>query len=374
MRHRRVLVVFGTRPEAIKMAPVLRQLQQTPGIEAQLCVTGQHRQMLDSVLDAFALTPDYDLNIMKPAQDLSDITSTILLAMRPVLAQAMPDLVLVHGDTTTSVAAALAATYARITVGHVEAGLRTYRRDAPWPEEINRCLNTQLASLHFAPTPGARDNLLREGIAPETIHVTGNTVIDALHAMDARLTSDVSLRTRFDAEFSMLDSSKKLLLVTGHRRENMGEGFLQICEALRQLAARGDCEIVYPVHLNPQVHSVVHRQIGAVAGIHLIPPQDYLPFIYLMRRAYFILTDSGGIQEEAPALGKPVLVMRETSERPEAIAAGTALLVGTHTARVVAAARTLLEDEATYRAMAQAKNPFGDGTAATQIARLVLTC
>jgi len=368
---KRVMVVFGTRPEAIKMAPVVRALQATPGIAVEVVVTAQHRQMLDQVLDLFGLVPDEDLDIMTAGQTLPEMFGKILAGMHAVISRRRPDLVLVHGDTSTTLATALAAYYARVPVGHVEAGLRTGNLQAPWPEEANRRLTAPLASLHFAPTPRSRANLLAEGIDPATIHVTGNTVIDALLEVVARIHGDAGLQRSLAAQFPMLDPAKRLLLVTGHRRENFGDGFEQICMALRELGERQDVQVLYPVHLNPNVQEPVHRLLAGSAHIHLIPPQDYLPFVYLMTRAHVILTDSGGIQEEAPSLGKPVLVMRDTTERPEALEAGTVRLVGTNAALIVREASQLLDDSAAYAAMSRAHNPYGDGQAARRIAAAI---
>ena len=365
--RKRILIIFGTRPEAIKMAPVVKALAADAAFDVKVCVTAQHREMLDQVLALFSITPDYDLNVMKPGQTLSQVTSAILLGMRDVLADAKPELVLVHGDTTTAFAASVAASYEKIPVGHVEAGLRTYDRAAPFPEETNRVLIGALASLHFAPTEIAKQNLLRENIAPERIHVTGNTVIDALLEAVRMLETE----TTFDAQFNTLDRSKRMVLVTGHRRENFGKGFEQMCEAFTTLTARGDVEIVYPVHLNPNVQEPVMRLLGNNPAIHLIPPQEYLAFVYLMNRAHLIITDSGGIQEEAPSLGKPVLVMRDTTERPEAVSAGTVQIVGTQAQSIVAAANRLLDDASAYEAMTKAHNPYGDGKAATRIATIL---
>ncbi len=368
----KVLTVFGTRPEAIKMAPVVKALAANSAFDAKVCVTAQHRQMLDQVLDIFAIRPDFDLNLMKPGQDLSDITSNVLLGMRDVFKQWQPDLVLVHGDTTTTLAASLSAYYARIRVGHVEAGLRTGDKYAPWPEEMNRRLAASLTDIHFAPTEKARANLLREGIDPQTIHVTGNTVIDALLDVVERVRTDAALQSRLASQFDFINPAKRLILVTGHRRENFGAGFENICHALRDIAARGDAQIVYPVHLNPNVQEPVRRILDGVPDIHLIAPLDYLPFIYMMDRSVLLITDSGGIQEEAPSLGKPVLVMRDTTERPEAVDAGTVKLVGTDRATIVREAHRLLDDATAYDIMARAHNPYGDGQAATRI-RQILT-
>jgi len=367
----KILTVFGTRPEAIKMAPVIKALEKQPDrFESVVCVTAQHRQMLDQVLELFAIRPTYDLNIMKPGQDLFDITCNVLQGLKPVLEKERPDLVLVHGDTTTTMAAAIASFYCRTRVGHVEAGLRTHDKFAPFPEEINRRLAGAVADLHFAPTDASRQNLLREGVAAGAIFVTGNTVVDALLAVSERIKSDPAVAGRFGREFSFLDPAKRLILVTGHRRENFGTGFEQICHALADIAlAYPDVEVLYPVHLNPNVQEPVRRILGRVGldNVHLIEPVDYLPFVYLMNRSYLIITDSGGVQEEAPSLGKPVLVMRETTERPEAVVAGTVKLVGTNQERIVAEAALLLNDGDAYRAMSLAHNPYGDGQAAGRI-------
>tara|TARA_R110002020_G_scaffold13380_2_gene48331 strand:- start:22 stop:1146 length:1125 start_codon:yes stop_codon:yes gene_type:complete len=365
------MVVFGTRPEAIKMAPVVAALKATPGLETLVCVTAQHRQMLDQVLDLFGLVPDDDLDLMAPGQSLPDLFARILTGMSTVLEARRPDLVLVHGDTSTTLATALAAFYARVPVGHVEAGLRTGDLQAPWPEEANRRLTAPITALHFAPTARSRDNLLAENLPADSIHVTGNTVIDALLAVVGRIEAEPELATSLAARFPFLDASKRLVLVTGHRRENFGEGFEQMCLAIRDLAQRGDTQVLYPVHLNPQVQAPVKRILGDVPGVVLVEPQDYLPFVYLMTRAHLILTDSGGIQEEAPSLGKPVLVMRDTTERPEAVDAGTVRLVGTDRARIVAEAARLLDDPDAHAAMARAHNPYGDGHAATRIAGII---
>jgi UDP-N-acetylglucosamine 2-epimerase (non-hydrolysing) len=366
----KAMVVFGTRPEAIKMAPLVKRLQATPGIETKVCVTGQHRQMLDQVLRLFDITPDHDLDIMKPGQDLYDVTTNILLGMKPVLAAEKPDWVLVHGDTTTTLATSLAAFYARIPVAHVEAGLRTGNKQAPFPEEINRKVTGAVADLHFAPTDVARQNLLNEGVAAGTIHVTGNTVIDALLEVADKLRHQADLRSELDNRFAFLDASKRLILVTGHRRENFGEGFQNICQALADIAERHpDVEVLYPVHLNPNVRQPVNEILASrgLSNVHLIEPVDYLPFVYLMDRSYLIITDSGGVQEEAPSLGKPVLVMRDTTERPEAVAAGTVKLVGTSREAIVAECEQLLTDSGAYAVMSKAHNPYGDGQAVGRI-------
>jgi UDP-N-acetylglucosamine 2-epimerase (non-hydrolysing) len=366
-----VLTVFGTRPEAIKMAPVVKELEKFPGdIRVRVCVTAQHRGMLDQVLSLFGIRPDHDLNIMRPGQDLFDITCNVLQGLKPVLAAERPDIVLVHGDTTTTMAASLAAFYARIPVGHVEAGLRTRNKGAPFPEEMNRRLAGALVDLHFAPTETSRRNLLAEGVDDEEIFVTGNTVIDALLSVSGMIENDAKLKARFDGEFSFLDPGKKLILVTGHRRESFGEGFENICRALADIAlARPGAEILYPVHLNPNVQEPVQRILGGegLSNVHLVEPVDYLSFVYLMNRAHLIITDSGGIQEEAPSLGKPVLVMRETTERPEAVAAGTTRLVGTSRKRIVDETTRLLDDKKFYRGMSGAINPYGDGKASSRI-------
>lgn len=372
MTRFRVLSVFGTRPEAIKMAPVVRILRETEGLDARVCVTAQHREMLDQVLRLFAITPEYDLDIMKPGQDLGDITSAILAKLKPVLAGFKPDLILVHGDTTTTFATSLSAYYHRIAVGHVEAGLRTGNIYSPWPEEINRKLTGSIASLHFAPTERARANLLAENIDPSSIHVTGNTVIDALLDVEQRISTDAALAGSLDKALG-LGTGKRVILVTGHRRESFGQGFENICEAVTRLAARGDVEVVYPVHLNPNVKGPVEKHLAALPNVRLMPPQDYLPFVRLMSQAHIILTDSGGVQEEAPSLGKPVLVMRETTERPEAVAAGTVKLVGTDVETIVAEAARLLDHPEAYAAMSQAHNPYGDGLAAARIRDAILT-
>jgi UDP-N-acetylglucosamine 2-epimerase (non-hydrolysing) len=369
-RKVRVLSVFGTRPEAIKMAPVVLRLARHPGFDARVCVTAQHRSMLDSVLEDFAIRPDFDLDVMRERQALCGIAARVLDGLQGVLDSFRPERVLVHGDTTTTLAASLAAFYNRIPVAHVEAGLRTGNLDAPWPEEANRKVTAILTDLHFAPTERARRALLAEGVAPERIHVTGNTVIDALLLARDKLRRDAALARRIAERFAFLDPARRLVLVTGHRRESFGVGFENICRALAELARRHvDVEILYPVHLNPNVREPVFRILGGLPSVHLIEPVEYLPFVHLMDRAYLIVTDSGGIQEEAPSLGKPVLVMREVTERPEAVEAGTVRLVGTDFARIVEATSALLTDPAAYRRMATAINPYGDGRAAERIER-----
>lgn len=364
----KVLTVFGTRPEAIKMAPLVHALAKDPHFEAKVCVTAQHREMLDQVLKLFSIVPEYDLNIMQPGQGLTEITSRILEGLKPVLESFKPDVVLVHGDTTTTMAASLAAFYQRIPVGHVEAGLRTGDLSSPWPEEGNRTLTGHLATYHFAPTETSRQNLLRENIADNRVTVTGNTVIDALFWVRDRVLSDEALHNELTQRYPFLANGKKMILVTGHRRESFGRGFEQICHALAEIAANNpDVQIVYPVHLNPNVSEPVKRILGHVENVILIEPQDYLPFVWLMNRAWLILTDSGGIQEEAPSLGKPVLVMREMTERPEAVSAGTVCLVGTDSQRIVNEVTRLLQDESAYQAMSRAHNPYGDGHACHRI-------
>ncbi|MNM51510.1 UDP-N-acetylglucosamine 2-epimerase [compost metagenome] len=349
------------------MAPLALNLAQDDRFESRVCVTGQHRQMLDQVLELFEITPDYDLNIMKPGQDLTDVTTAILQGLKPVLAEFKPDVVLVHGDTATTLATSLAAYYQQIPIAHVEAGLRTNNLYSPWPEEGNRRLTGAIAALHFAPTSNSRDNLLKEGIAGANIHTTGNTVIDALLEVVRKLESP-ELKAQFEKQFEFLDQNRRMVLVTGHRRENFGDGFERICQALVQTARDfPDVDVVYPVHLNPNVREPVNRLLAGVDNIHLIEPLDYLPFVYLMSRSYLILTDSGGIQEEAPALGKPVLVMRDTTERPEAVEAGTVKLVGTDVGSISEHLTKLLSDEETYRAMSFAHNPYGDGKACARI-------
>lgn len=368
---KKVLIVFGTRPEAIKMAPVVLALQKDQDIEVKVCVTAQHRQMLDQVLSLFEIVPDFDLDLMKPGQDLTDITSNVLLGMRSILKAWKPDWVLVHGDTTTTLAASLSAYYEKIPVGHVEAGLRTGNIYSPWPEEMNRRIAGMISTMHFAPTEGAKENLLREGITSDNIFVSGNTVIDALQQVAVRLKNDSTLANEMQTQFAFLKSEKRMVLVTGHRRENFGAGFENICHALAEIAERDDVQIVYPVHLNPNVQEPVKRILGEHRHIHLIPPQDYLPFVYLMTRAYLLLTDSGGIQEEAPSLGKPVLVMRDTTERPEAVQAGTVKLVGTDRAKIVEETLRLLDDQIEYQKMNLAHNPYGDGQTANRILEIL---
>jgi UDP-N-acetylglucosamine 2-epimerase (non-hydrolysing) len=368
MSKQKVLLVFGTRPEAIKMAPLVKALKADEFFDARVCVTAQHRQMLDQVLDLFEIKPEFDLNLMKPNQDLTDITSGVLHGLKSVFSQWKPDVVLVHGDTSTTLAASLAAFYQKISVGHVEAGLRTGNLYSPWPEEANRKLTGVLARWHFSPTSVSKENLLRENVSEADIYVTGNTVIDALLQVRQKVVENEALQQVFKQQFAFLDDAKRLVLVTGHRRENFGGGFERICEALAQLAkAFPDVNVVYPVHLNPNVQEPVNRLLAGITNIHLIEPLDYLPFVYLMNRSVIILTDSGGIQEEAPSLGKPVLVLRDTTERPEAVAAGTVRLTGTDVQKIVSEATLLLSDSTAYDAMAFSHNPYGDGKACAHI-------
>ena len=375
-----VMLVFGTRPEAIKMAPLVKAFQAaSDSFRTLVCVTGQHREMLDQVLHIFDIQPDYDLNIMKQGQDLYDVTSRVLLGLREVLKEARPDVVLVHGDTTTSTAAALAAFYAQIPVGHVEAGLRTHNIYSPWPEEMNRQLTGRMATWHFAPTPLSRQNLLAENVAEAQITVTGNTVIDALYWVVDKIKHDASLSQQLDAELQRagydverLSGGRKLVLITGHRRENFGDGFIHMCTAIKDLTQRyPQVDFVYPMHLNPNVRKPIHEVFGqdlsGLGNMFFIEPLEYLSFVHLMEKSHIVLTDSGGIQEEAPGLGKPVLVMRDTTERPEALTAGTVKLVGTDYDKIVSAVSTLLDDEAAYAAMSHAVNPYGDGKACGRI-------
>ncbi|EPC4026176.1 non-hydrolyzing UDP-N-acetylglucosamine 2-epimerase [Aeromonas salmonicida] len=372
IKAQRVLIVFGTRPEAIKMAPIVKAFQANRKIDVRVCVTGQHREMLDQVLNLFEIEPEYDLNIMKPGQDLTDVTTAILQGLKPVFAEFKPDRILVHGDTATSFAATLAAYYHRIAVGHVEAGLRTGNIYSPWPEEGMRRLTGGIADQHYTPTISSLKNLIMENIAPETIFVTGNSVIDALIEVSHRIDNNVGMKAELASRFPFLDKSKKLILVTGHRRENHGDGFERICKALAALAQRDDVQIVYPVHLNPNVQEPVNRNLKGLDNVHLIEPQDYLPFVYLMKQSYLILTDSGGIQEEAPTLGKPVLCMRDTTERPAAVKAGTVRLVGTCDETIVAETVRLLDDELAYQVMSHANNPYGDGKTSQRIVEAVI--
>ena len=381
---KKILLVFGTRPEAIKMAPLVTALKSQPDdFETIVCVTGQHREMLDQVLDIFDIKPEYDLNIMKPGQDLYDVTARVLTGMREVLEKVQPDMVLVHGDTTTSTATALAAFYKQIPVGHVEAGLRTFNVYSPWPEEMNRQITGRIASVHFAPTELSRENLLKEGIDDNKIKVTGNTVIDALQIILEKIKNTSGIENKIVNTLVLQglpkelilngNSNAKTVLITGHRRENFGNGFLNICHSIKELATSyPDANFIYPVHLNPNVKKPVYEILGengkgTIPNVHLIPPLDYLPFIYLMGKSYLVLTDSGGIQEEAPGLGKPVLVMRDTTERPEAVKAGTVLLVGTNKQKIVDEVSRLIENKEHYTTMSKATNPYGDGKARERI-------
>lgn len=369
---KKILLVFGTRPEAIKMAPLVKALQKdSEHFETKICVTAQHRQMLDQVLEVFDIVPEYDLNIMAPNQDLYDITSRVLLGLRGVLDDFAPDIVLVHGDTTTSMAAALAAFYRQIPVGHVEAGLRTYNMLSPWPEEMNRQVTDRMCTYYFAPTEKSRQNLLRENVDATKIHVTGNTVIDALLMAVDIIEKKPHVKTAIEDELrdkGYAMGNRPYILVTGHRRENFGEGFLNICKAIRQIAEEHpEMDIVYPVHLNPNVQKPVYELLSGTPNIYLVKPLDYLPFVYAMQHSTLLLTDSGGVQEEAPSLGKPVLVMRETTERPEAVEAGTVRLVGTDVAAIVGNVQELLHDPEVYRKMSESYNPYGDGHACERI-------
>ena len=377
---KKIMLVFGTRPEAIKMAPLVKEFQKHPeSFETVVCVTGQHREMLDQVLEIFDITPDYDLNIMKQGQDLYDVTSRVLTGMRDILKESKPDVVLVHGDTTTSTSAALASFYQQIPVGHVEAGLRTHNIYSPWPEEMNRQLTGRIATYHFAPTPLSRENLLRENVTETSISVTGNTVIDALYMVIDKIKSDDGMAGRLDGELlaagydtGRLRNGRKLVLITGHRRENFGEGFVSMCRAIKTLTEKfPDVDFVYPMHLNPNVRKPIHEVFGedlsACGNIFFIEPLEYLSFVYLMEKSYIVLTDSGGIQEEAPGLGKPVLVMRDTTERPEALKAGTVKLVGSDYNKIISEVSSLIEDESAYEKMSSAVNPYGDGMASQRI-------
>ena len=367
---KKVLIVFGTRPEAIKMAPLVLKLQTDSRFEARLCVTAQHRQMLDQVLELFEIQPEYDLNIMRPGQTLSDITTSILIGLTPILEDFKPDVVLVHGDTTTAFAASLAAYYHQIKVGHVEAGLRTGNLYSPWPEEGNRKLTAAIAKYHFAPTQTSKENLINENISNENIFITGNTVIDSLLWVRDKINANHDLCQKLESCYPMLDASRPLILVTGHRRESFGGGFERICASLRRIALENpEIQIIYPVHLNPKVQEPVNRLLKEVDNIFLIEPQDYLPFVYLMMRSTVILTDSGGIQEEAPSLGKPVLVMRDTTERPEAVKAGTVKLVGTDVDLICSEVDILIKNKEEYTRMSRAHNPYGDGSACSRIVR-----
>ena len=383
-QQKTVMLVFGTRPEAIKMAPLIKEFQKKSDIfNTLVCVTAQHRQLLDQVMDVFHLTADYDLDIMQQGQDLYDITSRVLLSMRDVLRQARPDLVLVHGDTTTSTAAALAAFYQQIPVGHIEAGLRTGNIYSPWPEEMNRQITGRIASYHFAPTETSRENLLKENVHPSNIYVTGNTVIDALHLVVNELKCDKRLADRerqtligCGYDVSRLNEGKKLVLITGHRRENFGDGFHNICKAIKMLVLRHpNVDFIYPMHLNPNVRNPIHQVFGEnlndYQNLFFIEPLEYLSFVYLMEKSFLVLTDSGGVQEEAPSLGKPVLVMRDTTERPEAVLAGTVKLVGANYQKIVDGVSQLILDDHSYNLMSKANNPYGDGQASKRIVEII---
>ncbi len=364
----KVLIVFGTRPEAIKLAPLILKLRETASIETRVCVTAQHREMLDQVLDLFQIEPDYDLDLMRPGQSLNQITARVLQGLEPILEEFKPDLLVVHGDTSTTFAASLCAFHRQIPVGHVEAGLRTGDLHAPFPEEANRRLTGVLTRLHFAPTRSAANNLLAEGVPESHVIVTGNTVIDALLLVKRRIDDDAALRVSLQSAFPFLDEQKKLILVTGHRRESFGDGFERICRAIRHTSkAHPDTQIVYPVHLNPNVQEPVKRYLSDLDNVFLISPQEYLPFVFLMTRSYVILTDSGGIQEEAPSLGKPVMVMRDSTERPEAVEAGTVVLVGTDETKIISEMDRLLTNEDAYSTMSRSHNPYGDGKACDHI-------
>lgn len=368
----KVLLVFGTRPEAIKMAPLYHQLNNSNLFETKICVTGQHRDMLDQVLNLFDLKPDFDLNIMKSGQDLTDVTIKILEGLKALFNNYQPDIVLVHGDTTTTFATSLACYYKKIKVGHVEAGLRTGDLYSPWPEEGNRKLTGIIADFHFAPTEKSKKNLLLENVSQDKIFVTGNTVIDSLFLILNKINSNVFLQSELEQKFSFIDFSKKIILITGHRRENFGEGFENICNSISVLAqSNKDVQFIYPMHLNPNVREPVNRLLSNKENIFLIEPLEYLPFLYLMNKSYLILTDSGGIQEEAPSLGKPVLVMRDTTERPEAVEAGTVILVGTNKDNIIYYVNLLLKDIKLYEKMSETHNPYGDGSACVQIAKIL---
>ena len=366
LKMKKVLLIFGTRPEAIKMAPLVKEFEKyNDKFETRVCVTAQHREMLDQVLDFFEIKPDYDLNLMKPGQNLFTLTADVIVSMKPILEDFKPDYVFVHGDTTTSTAAALASFYAGVKVCHVEAGLRTHNKTSPFPEEINRQLTGRLADFHFAPTEKAKQNLLSEGTDPSTIYITGNTVIDALLYSKDKVEEVVDNQIEYLK--SIIDETKDLILVTGHRRENFGEGFINICKALKQLAVEQNVQIIYPVHLNPNVKEPVHSILGNFSSIHLIDPLAYPAFVWLMKKSKIIITDSGGVQEEAPSLGKPVLVMRDTTERPEAVEAGTVILVGTNTDEIIKQATILLTNDDIYNKMSKAHNPYGDGKTSMRI-------
>lgn len=376
MNKKKILLIFGTRPEAIKMAPLVKEFEKHDKIEMKVCITAQHRQMLDQVMEIFQITPDFDLDIMSPNQDLYDITSKILLGLKNVFSEYKPDVVFVHGDTTTSFVSSLAAFYQHIKIAHVEAGLRTYNLQSPWPEELNRQLTDRICDYYFAPTEVSKNNLLKENIPENKIYVTGNTVIDALLLAREKIETSSDIKSKIENGLSDCGytlSNRKFILVTGHRRENFGDGFLNICKALKEIAeANMDIDIVYPVHLNPNVQKPVYELLSDLQNVFLIKPLDYLPFVMLMEQSYIILTDSGGVQEEAPSLGKPVLVMRDTTERPEAVEAGTVKLVGTDYQSIISNVTKLLNNKDEYMKMAETKNPYGDGTASKKIVQAFL--
>ena len=366
------LFIFGTRPEAIKMAPLVKEFQKNTSFQTKVCITAQHREMLDQVLDFFEITPDFDLNLMKPNQNLHSLTADIINNLKPVLEEFQPDFVYVHGDTTTTMAASIASFYSGAKVCHVEAGLRTFNKRSPFPEEINRSIAGIIADYHFAPTETSEQNLLNENVTKENILITGNTVIDALKFSEAKVTSNDFTDNEINKLKGLIESNKKLILVTGHRRENHGQGFINICAALREIAINNsDVRIIYPVHLNPNVQKPVHELLGGIDNISLIAPLSYPAFVWLMSKSYLIITDSGGVQEEAPSLGKPVLVMRDTTERPEAVEAGTVLLVGTDTQKIALETHKLLNDSVLYEKMSELHNPYGDGTACKQIVEFI---
>lgn len=371
MKKLKVMIMLGTRPEAIKMAPVISALKRRDCFEVKVCFSGQHREMAEQVFAVFGIQPDFSLSVMKKGQTLFDVTTGILHGMEQLFQQYLPDMILVQGDTTTVLAASLAAFYYKVQVGHVEAGLRTGNRYSPYPEEMNRLLTTRLSNIHFAPTERSRQNLLKENIADSDIFVTGNTVIDALFQAEKILLGDKKLLDELDNRFAPISADKKMILITGHRRENHGDGILNICAAIRHLAGRQDVEMVYPVHPNPNIRDVVAKELGGLSNVHLIQPLDYLSFLYMMRRSFLVMSDSGGVQEEAPSLGKPVLVMRESTERPEALEAGTVRLVGTDTHEIITETELLLDDPEEYRRRCAIANPFGDGTAAERIADIL---
>lgn len=375
LRHmpKKILLVFGTRPEAIKMAPLVIELKKQSSLDIKICVTGQHREMLDQVLDLFQLKPDFDLNVMKSQQTLSSISISILEGLNSVFNEFIPDWVLVHGDTATTFSAALASYYNQIKVGHVEAGLRTGDIRSPWPEEGNRKLTAAICDVHFAPTVSAKNNLISENVSKDRILVTGNTVVDALQSINNVIESNIEIRSNLHEKFSFLSSEERLVLITGHRRENFGDSFINICKSIKELAsANPDVRFVYPVHLNPNVQGPVQSILQGIDNVHLIQPLEYLEFVFLMSSSYLILTDSGGIQEEAPSLGKPVLVMRDTTERPEAVEAGTVILVGTNQQNITNNVQKLLDNKQAYEKMSKAHNPYGDGTASKQIVNWLL--